>query len=89
MAIAWLLARLAPVVIPIVGARTADQLRETLGGVDLDLSQEALSRLSEVSRIPLGFPHDFLAGLYSRHAATDGAVKTVPSTRGREIGNLN
>jgi aryl-alcohol dehydrogenase-like predicted oxidoreductase len=89
VAIAWLLARSGPVVIPIVGARTAEQLRETLGGVDLDLSQEALARLSEVSRIPLGFPHDFLAGLHSRHAAIDGAIKTAPSTRGREIGNLS
>jgi aryl-alcohol dehydrogenase-like predicted oxidoreductase len=89
VAIAWLLARPGPVVIPIVGARTAEQLRLTLGGADLDLPQDALSRLSAVSGIPLGFPHDFLAGLYARHAAIDGAVETVPSTRGREIGNLD
>jgi aryl-alcohol dehydrogenase-like predicted oxidoreductase len=88
IAIAWLLARSGPVVIPIVGARTAEQLRQTLAGVHLDLPQEALSRLSEVSRIPLGFPHDFLAGLHARHAAS-GVVKTVPSTRGREIVHLN
>src|SRR6266571_889214 len=89
VAIAWLLARSGPVVIPIVGARTAEQLRQTLGGVDLELPGEALSRLSEVSRISLGFPHDFLAGLYARHAAVGGAIKAVPSTRGREIGSLN
>jgi aryl-alcohol dehydrogenase-like predicted oxidoreductase len=83
VAIAWLLARAGPVVIPIVGARTAEQLRETLGGVGLELPEDALRRLSEVSSIPLGFPHDFLAGLHARHA---GVVKTVPSTRGREIG---
>jgi aryl-alcohol dehydrogenase-like predicted oxidoreductase len=85
VAIAWLLARSGPVVIPIVGARTAEQLRRTLGGVELELPGEALSRLSEVSGIQLGFPHDFLAGLYARHAVS-GAIKTVPSTRGREIG---
>jgi aryl-alcohol dehydrogenase-like predicted oxidoreductase len=83
VAIAWLLARPGPVVIPIVGARTAEQLRETLGGVGLELPEEALRRLSDVSGIPLGFPHDFLAGLHGRHAA---GIKTVPSTRGREIG---
>jgi aryl-alcohol dehydrogenase-like predicted oxidoreductase len=88
IAIAWLLARPGPVVIPIVGARTAEQLRQTLGGADLELPQEALSRLSEVSRIPLGFPHDFLAGLHAQ-AATYGVIRTVPSTRGREIGHLN
>jgi aryl-alcohol dehydrogenase-like predicted oxidoreductase len=86
VAIGWLLARSGPVVIPILGARTAAQLRETLGGVDLDLPEEALSRLSEVSKIPLGFPHDFLAGLYARQAANGGAIEAAPSTRGREIG---
>jgi aryl-alcohol dehydrogenase-like predicted oxidoreductase len=89
IAIAWLLARSGPVVIPIVGARTAEQLRQTLAGAGLELPQEALSRLSEVSRIPLGFPHDFLAGLYASHAASGGAIKIAPSTRGREIEHLN
>jgi len=89
IAVAWLLARSGPVVIPIVGARTAGQLRETLGAVDLELPLEALRRLSDVSRIPLGFPHDFLAGSHASHAAIGGAIKTVPSTRGREIGHLN
>jgi hypothetical protein len=76
-------------VIPIVGARTAEQLRQSLAGVDLELPQEALSRLSEVSRIPLGFPHDFLAGLHARSAAIGGVIKAVPSTRGREIADVN
>jgi aryl-alcohol dehydrogenase-like predicted oxidoreductase len=89
VAIAWLLARSGPVVIPIVGARTAEQLLETLGGVDLELPAEVLSRLSEVSGIELGFPHDFLARLFARYAAVAGAIKTVPSTRGREIGSVN
>jgi aryl-alcohol dehydrogenase-like predicted oxidoreductase len=89
IAIAWLLARSGPLVIPIVGARTAEQLRQSLAGVDLELPQEALSRLSEVSRIPLGFPHDFLAGLHARSAAIGGVIKAVPSTRGREIADVN
>src|SRR2546425_2163413 len=54
IAIAWLFARSGPVVIPIVGARTAEQLRETLGGVDLALPEETLLRLADVSRSPLG-----------------------------------
>jgi aryl-alcohol dehydrogenase-like predicted oxidoreductase len=86
VAIAWLLARPGPVVIPIVGARTAVQLRETLAAVDLQLPEESLRRLSEASEIPLGFPHDFLAGLYARRTSIGGAIKIVPSTRGREIG---
>jgi aryl-alcohol dehydrogenase-like predicted oxidoreductase len=89
VAIAWLLARPGPAVIPIVGARTAEQLREALSGAGLELPDEAQSRLSEVSRMPLGFPHDFLAGLLAGHAAIGGAIKTVPSTRGREIARPN
>jgi hypothetical protein len=65
-------------------------LRESLGGVDVELQGEALSRLSAMSRIQLGFPHDFLSGLFARHPAVGGgAIKTVPSTRGREVANLN
>jgi diketogulonate reductase-like aldo/keto reductase len=76
VAIAWLLARSGPVLVPIVGARTAQQLQETLGCVDLELPEEALRRLSEVSAVSLGFPHDFLAGLHARHAAAGGAIDT-------------
>ena len=70
VAIAWLLSCSRPAPIPIVGARTARQLRETLGCLDIELQDEALRRLSDVSAIELGFPHDFLAGLYARHTAT-------------------
>jgi aryl-alcohol dehydrogenase-like predicted oxidoreductase len=83
VAISWLLARPGPAVIPIVGARTAEQLRESLRALGLELPEDALRRLSEVSGIPLGFPHDFLHGL---HAPRAGTIKSVPSTRGRELG---
>ena len=45
---------------PILGARTADQLRDNLAALDLTLSPDALARLDEVSAVPLGFPHDML-----------------------------
>jgi hypothetical protein len=48
------------VVIPIVGARTAEQLRENLGCLDLELIPEQRARLDAASAIDLGFPHDFL-----------------------------
>ena len=47
-------------VIPIIGARTAAQLEDSLGCVDIELSAEHLARLDEVSRVPLGFPHEFV-----------------------------
>jgi diketogulonate reductase-like aldo/keto reductase len=47
--------------IPILGARTLEQLRDNLGCLEFELGEEHLKLLDEVSRIDLGFPHDFLA----------------------------
>jgi len=60
VALAWALRR-GPSMVPIVGVRNADQLVELLGAAEVDLGDEHLARLHEVSRIELGFPHDFLA----------------------------
>jgi aryl-alcohol dehydrogenase-like predicted oxidoreductase len=49
----------APVV-PIVGCRTVEQLQDSLGCLEVALSIEHMQRLEEVSKIELGFPHDFL-----------------------------
>lgn len=48
------------VVIPIVGATKAEQLKDNLGCVGFELTKEQLSQLDEVSKIDLGFPHEFL-----------------------------
>jgi aryl-alcohol dehydrogenase-like predicted oxidoreductase len=47
-------------VIPIVGARTLEQIEDTLGAVAFELAPEQMGRLDEASRIELGFPHEFL-----------------------------
>lgn len=47
--------------LPIVGARKVEQLTDSLGACEVQLSAEQVARLDEVSRIELGFPHDFLA----------------------------
>ena len=47
--------------IPIVGARKVEQIADTLGAVAVSLSAAQLAALDEVSRVSLGFPHDFLA----------------------------
>lgn len=47
-------------VLPIVGARTDEQLIENLGYLKILLSEIDMSELEEVSKIELGFPHDFL-----------------------------
>lgn len=59
VAIAWVRQR-GNVIIPLVGARTVPQLEDNLGALNVTLDDEHLERLDEVSRIELGFPHDFL-----------------------------
>ncbi|MFW6202464.1 MAG: aldo/keto reductase [Gemmatimonadota bacterium] len=61
VAIAWLRHRGAPV-IPIVGARTREQLEENLAGIEIELTAADLEALDEASAVELGFPHDFLRG---------------------------
>ncbi|GAB2773638.1 aldo/keto reductase [Rhabdobacter roseus] len=48
------------VMVPIVGARTTQQLLDSLGCLEFSIPPEYLGRLQEVSKIELGFPHDFL-----------------------------
>jgi aryl-alcohol dehydrogenase-like predicted oxidoreductase len=59
VAVRWVCQRDQPV-IPIIGARNAEQLAESLVGADIFLSEAHLARLNAVSAIELGFPHDFL-----------------------------
>jgi aryl-alcohol dehydrogenase-like predicted oxidoreductase len=68
VALAWLRRR-PGTVIPIVGARSADQLQESLGYLELELSDDQLARLDEASRVELGFPHDFLQQMARRYRA--------------------
>ncbi|MGD0423247.1 MAG: aldo/keto reductase [Candidatus Bathyarchaeia archaeon] len=75
VALAWLRTRPGSIV-PILGARRLDQIRDNMSCLDVTLPNPYLRRLDEVSRIDLGFPHSFLAspvrrdrlygGLYSR-----------------------
>ncbi len=48
-------------IIPIVAARTPEQMAQNLGCLDFRLEQQQLERLDAVSEISLGFPQRFLA----------------------------
>jgi len=48
------------VVVPLIGARNADQLTVNLGALEVTLTDEQLERLDEASAIDLGFPHDMI-----------------------------
>jgi aryl-alcohol dehydrogenase-like predicted oxidoreductase len=60
VALAWLRAQAG--VIPILGARTSQQLADNLACLDVSLPPDALARLDQASHVARGFPHDFLAG---------------------------
>lgn len=46
--------------IPLIGARTAEQLENSLGCLDFALPEKAIRELDAASEISLGFPHEFL-----------------------------
>lgn len=46
--------------IPLIGARTAAQIAETMGCLDLVLPENFIRELDTLSDIQLGFPHEFL-----------------------------
>lgn len=48
-------------IIPILGARNEAQIKDNLGCLDFELTSEQLRRLDEISKIQLGFPHDFMS----------------------------
>lgn len=60
VAIAWVRSAHANIV-PLVGARTVDQLEDNLGCLELTLTDEQKQRLDDVSAIEPGFPHDMLS----------------------------
>ena len=61
VAIAWIRNQGKGLTLPIIGARTVEQLKDNLGALELTLSKEHLERLDKVSKVDLGFPHDFLS----------------------------
>ena len=60
VAVAWVQA-MGYGFIPIVGARKVQQIKDSMGAASVTLTQEHLTKLHEVSKPTLGFPHEFLA----------------------------
>nr|WP_280369301.1 aldo/keto reductase [Nocardia wallacei] len=71
VALAWTLQNPA-VTAPIIGARTAHQLEDNLGALDIEFAPTHLTRLEQASAISLGFPHDMLARDMTRTVTTGG-----------------
>jgi aryl-alcohol dehydrogenase-like predicted oxidoreductase len=47
-------------IVPIIGAKSVDQLKDTLGCLNFSLDAQAMQRLDAANALTLGFPHDFL-----------------------------
>ena len=80
VALAWLLAQ-SGVTIPIIGARKLSQFQDNLACLDVTLAPEHLQRLNEVSKIELGFPHDFLGSDMIRDRLFGGTFDTIKNHR--------
>lgn len=48
-------------IIPIIGAKSVEQLKDNLGCLDFELTKEQMQRLDNISAYPVPFPHNFLA----------------------------
>lgn len=60
VALSWV--RQGPaLIVPLVGARTVEQLKENLGCLNVTLSPEQMARLNKAGAIAPGFPHNMLA----------------------------
>ena len=63
VALAWVMAQ---DVMPVLGARSVDQITDNLGVLDVTLDESQLARLDAVARIELGYPLDWLDAPHRR-----------------------
>jgi aryl-alcohol dehydrogenase-like predicted oxidoreductase len=64
-------------VMPLIGARTAAQLEDSLGCLKFTLTAEQIATLDAASAIEMGFPHDFLASDNVRELVFGGAYGRI------------
>jgi aryl-alcohol dehydrogenase-like predicted oxidoreductase len=63
--------------IPIIGARTPEQLTENLECLNFKIPETLIQKLNEVSHIEYGFPHDFLNGEIVKDLAYSGQKSKI------------
>jgi aryl-alcohol dehydrogenase-like predicted oxidoreductase len=76
VALRWILQK-DPSMIPILGARSEDQIRDNLGCLEMVLSVSEMAKLDEVSAISLGFPVDFFNGETVQKFCFGNTLKTI------------
>lgn len=84
VAINWLRQH-SPRIIPIIGARTEKQALDNLGCLEFTLSEAHMKRLDEVSKVDMGFPHQFMALeriIDQRHGGTQHLIEGLRFPKG-------
>ncbi|MFK8906394.1 aldo/keto reductase [Streptomyces sp. YS-3] len=69
VAVAWVrerAARSVATLVPIIGPRNLSQLDSYLGALDVRLTDEQYTRLTEISAVPLGVPHEGIVASLDR-----------------------
>lgn len=84
VAILWALGR-GQVVIPILGARKASQIEDSMQCLKYQLDAEQIQRLDAASAIELGFPHDFLNSPGVNNVLLGGTMEHIKSHRQQDI----
>lgn len=80
VAINWVRQRVSNVM-PIVGAKRVEQLQDSLKCLDFVIPDEIMTHLNEVSKIQLGFPHDFLSSEGVKQSAFAGMYDQIINHR--------
>ena len=78
VALRWMMQH-QPQIIPIIGARTVQQLEQSMGSLAIELSDSQLERLNAASAIDAGSPTSFMRSEPGRDFMW-GRQRTVPST---------
>jgi aryl-alcohol dehydrogenase-like predicted oxidoreductase len=77
VALNWLRGRSSHTVIPIIGARNLPQALDNLACLEFSLTEEQSERLTAVSAIDLGFPHELLESEFVREFLFGGFHKQI------------
>jgi len=80
VALSWLLHQ-PGVNIPIIGGTKESQVVDNLGSVNITLSADQLKGLDQVSKIELGFPHEFLNAPYVKDLIFGGTFEKIQNHR--------
>ncbi|MDN3351514.1 aldo/keto reductase [Actinomadura sp. DC4] len=83
VAVAWMrerAARIATTFVTIIGPRSVRQLDDYLGALDVSLTGEQYDRLTQVSAVPLGMPHDLIAAQQDTALGGDASRVIRPAT---------